>query len=225
MRHLRMLGLTLIAALALAGLGGGATASAATLCNVPVNPCPAVNIVPAPFTIDGVAPAPVTFSMGGFTVTCTGSSFNDKILNNPGVPIADLIQSWTFTGCTLAPGGVPCSVTPIGGSPLNWPTRISTPSTTPGGDGDFAVDQFGVTITCKGFAPCSEVGAKPNQNITGPWYNPTTASPPKPIPSPHSVVGFNAPITGGPAPCGPGGFAANYEVTQSPFPGADLWLV
>ncbi|HEU4976628.1 MAG TPA: hypothetical protein VFT50_16160 [Baekduia sp.] len=226
MRTIHRAAAALAAVIALTATGGAGSASAATLCNAPLNPCPAANVIPAPFVIQAAAPAPVTFTMGGFTVTCATSAFSDRILNNPGVPINDLIQNWTFGGCTLNPGGVPCTVVAIPNPPpLNWPTRITTPSTTPGADGDFAVDGFGVTITCQGMPPCTVVGAGPAQNITGPWYNPTTATPPKPIVSPHAVTSFASGVVGGPAPCGAGTFTGNYEVTLPPFPGADLWLV
>jgi hypothetical protein len=225
MRKIRCALLSALAVLALTAVGGAGTASAATLCNAPINPCPAANIIPAPFNIQGVAPAPVTFTMGGFTVTCATSGFMDRILNNPGFPINDLIQNWTFGGCVLKPGGAPCTVVANPNPPpLNWPTRISTPPTNPLANGDFAVDGFNVTITCQGWPPCNVMGAGANQNITGDWYNPTTPAPPKPIPSPHTVVSFNSAIVGGPAPCGPGTFAGNYEVTLPPFPGADVWL-
>jgi hypothetical protein len=226
MRRIRLLGLTLVAVLALAGLAGG-TASAATLCNIPASPCPAANVVPAPFLIAAQAVGPVTFSMGANTVTCGTSGFTDQILNNPGMPINDLIQKWTFGNCLLQPGNVPCTVVANPNPPpLNWPTRISTPGTVwAGSQGDFAVDNFNVTITCGGLPPCNVFGAGGAQNITGGWFNPGVPSPPKPVASPHSEVAFNSPIVGGPAPCGPGAFKGAYEVTLPPFPGPDLWLV
>lgn len=227
MRRIRMLGICLTAVLVLAGLGGASSASAATLCNIPASPCPAANIVPAPFLIDGSLIGPATFAMGANTVTCGTSAFRDQILNNPGAPINNRVISWTFGNCVLNPGGIPCTVVSVPAAPpLNWPTRISTPGTIfAGSQGDFAVDQWRFTVTCGGLPPCTVVGAVGAMNITGGWFDPGVPSPPKPFASPRAQVAFNAAINGGPAPCGPGTFRAAYEVTQAPFPGPNLWLV
>jgi hypothetical protein len=162
--------------------------------------------------------------MGAHQITCGTSSFTDRILNNPGAPINDIILSWTFGNCILQPGNIPCNVVTVP-NPPNWPTRITTPGTIfAGSQGDFAVDQFRLSVTCQGIATCTIVGAGANLNITGAWFNPGVPSPPKPIASPHSEVAFSSAINGGGTPCGPGTFKAAYEVTLPPFPGPDVWL-
>jgi hypothetical protein len=230
MRKTIIAALCAIAVVALAGfaappgVGGAGTARAATLCNANLNPCPAVNTVVAPFTIWGRQIGGLRFNLGGLTVSCPGSAFGDTILINPGAPITNRVTSWNFGACTDQFGGA-CNASSNPAPPPNWATRINTPGLVPGAAGWFAVDGFNVTVTC-GNTVCTVTGAGATQTITGHWFNPTTPSPPKPFASPHAEVSFNSPVVvGGLPPCGNGTFVGVYEVTQTPWPGPDLWLV
>jgi hypothetical protein len=96
MKYLKMIGLAVVAAMALVAFVGASSASAVTLCKANEETCAAGNRYPSGTVIKAHSPEAV---LKGFaTVTCE-SDVVDETKAETGNPLLDLITSLTFTNC------------------------------------------------------------------------------------------------------------------------------
>jgi hypothetical protein len=107
MRHLTMLGLAAVTALAATALLGAGSASATVLCTENVRPCPKGEDYAANTeihaTLEPGVHSVLKDTAGNIIKTCTGSTFKGKTLNTgggEGVAVVGAIEALTFTGCT-----------------------------------------------------------------------------------------------------------------------------
>lgn len=122
MKYLKMLGLTVTAAMALAAFLGTAAASATVLCKTASNPCPVESRYPAGTAIDASLTSGTSMiweSESATWETCTGSTLSLKSAGAGGsaltVPLG--VEGWTFIACTH-----PASLTSKGEMEVHWIT-------------------------------------------------------------------------------------------------------
>jgi hypothetical protein len=135
MKHLRILGLALVAAAAMTAILGASTASATELCKVMTTPCPAASVYKEKTALKAsLVPekvAELTSSIDN--VTCKKSTVGGETTNAGGsgtTAVTGTISSLTFTectdsfgnSCTVAKEFLPSSASVTGGG-------TSTPST------------------------------------------------------------------------------------------------
>jgi len=150
MKYMKMLGLAVVAALALTALVGAGSASAVTLCKKNVAPCPAGENYALGTVIEGHA-SPVTLvTTGGLqnpTVTCTTSTFSGKTTSVTASPtsLTGTIDKVTFTGCTedITKGSCTASV-------INLPltAHITTAGAISNGNGTLTITGAEGTFLC-----------------------------------------------------------------------------
>jgi hypothetical protein len=165
MRHLKMLGLAAVAALALMAFGAG-SASATELCSTNTSPCSGTKygsgtVIKASLRAGMVAN--FTSSLGN--ITCTGSSIGEKTTGGggAGVPVKAEIISLTFSGCTQDIFGSPnCGLTAIG-----LPTPIEMKATEEEGNGTMTTGAAGAEAICLGFLECSFSTPEVKLAVTG----------------------------------------------------------
>jgi hypothetical protein len=115
MKHVKMLGLTVVAAAALMAFVGAGTASASgRLCSTETNPCTSPWTTPTAldFSLKSGGSAKLTDTAGNTLDTCTSSTVKGSLTNNaagttPSGPISEL--AWggcTVTTDTILPGGL-----------------------------------------------------------------------------------------------------------------------
>jgi hypothetical protein len=116
MKHLKMLGLAVVAAAAFMAVIGAGTASATELCTTATTPCSGTMYQPGT-RIDAMLEtgtnAVLTTSIT--TVTCTASTVNGETTSTGGATttaVTGKISGLTFTGCTRT-GGEACTVTSV----------------------------------------------------------------------------------------------------------------
>jgi hypothetical protein len=201
MKHLKLIGLAMMAAMAAMAFIGAGSASADTLCKVSTNPCPEASRYPIPTTISAESNA-ATLTGGSFSVTCA-SKVSGKTTANHGSILLGLIESLTFTGCSGS-----CNAA----SAVNLP-YLAEANATGGGSGTLLVKSDGTGnpgATLKGCTifgvECTYTSSSITLDLKG--GNPAT------------IVASSEPLTrtGGSALCPEkGSWTATYTVT-SPKP-------
>jgi hypothetical protein len=157
MKQIKIMGLCLVAALAVMALVGAASASAAetTLCKTEHanSVCPQAEHYNSGTSITGTNSGnAVLTTSGGFinpTVTCTKSTVGGKTTATGGNPLTGSITTFTFTGCSWSGGS--CTVTSV-----NTPYSAGIEWTS-GQDGTFTAGSSGkgepgASVTCEGIA-------------------------------------------------------------------------
>ncbi|HET7455474.1 MAG TPA: hypothetical protein VFJ76_08140 [Solirubrobacterales bacterium] len=98
MKHLKILGLALVAAAALTALFGAGSAAATKLCTSAA----CTTDYAAGTEIESSLSSSTIFETTGGTVleTCTGGEMNGKTSATSGEPLRELITTFTWTGCT-----------------------------------------------------------------------------------------------------------------------------
>lgn len=160
-------------------------------------------------TVDGTNNGSGTLSIpGGITITCTGSTFTDTI--NPPNPnplgsVSDTLTNLTYSGCTLSPLGLTCTVSV--NTPL--PTSI-TWNPTPPPDGFVTIGNsttpIQATITCTALGITVATCHFSADSVTGNVFNPNSTSLPAPqVNGEGQLQLLNQPLTGdsdNPSDCG-----------------------
>lgn len=106
MKYLKMLGLAVVAAMALSAFLGAGSASATVLCKTYVTPCPAAWDYPAGTEIDASlakgSSAVLSSTSGTVLNTCTDSTFKGKTTNTGGAAetVDGNVESMTFANCS-----------------------------------------------------------------------------------------------------------------------------
>ena len=106
MKHLKMLGLAMMAAMALAAFSGAGSASATVLCKVATNPCPLESRYPVGTAIDASLTAGTSMLLEGefgSIDTCTGSTLSAKstTAGSSTQTVSLAVEGWTFIACTM----------------------------------------------------------------------------------------------------------------------------
>jgi len=106
MKHLKILGLAAVAAVALTALLGSGSASATVLCKKFKQPCPKTEVFGATTKIKATLRAKTSLvikDVHEILDTCTGSTLEGLTTNaggGKGVPVEGTNETETFTGCT-----------------------------------------------------------------------------------------------------------------------------
>jgi hypothetical protein len=103
MKHLKMLGLATLTAMALIAVVGAASASATVLCKTSTNPCTEDYPAGTEFNAATEAARSVLFKGGGVAVnTCTEAKISGKTTNTGGLgsPVVVSLSSFVWGGCT-----------------------------------------------------------------------------------------------------------------------------
>jgi hypothetical protein len=175
MKLSRMLGLAVLAALALMVSAGAGTASAGVskLCQVNISPCPTASVKGVGTKISATAQNPTLKAEGRPTVACEKSTVAGEITEQPaGGPTRGKITSLTFTGCVLK-GVSTCTVNAV---QLPYTATLSQ-KTEQNGNGILSVSeqvpnsntQPGATVICGGgfFLNCTFKVKEANPQVPG----------------------------------------------------------
>ena len=157
MKHVKMLGLAIVAALALTAVVGAGTASATVICST--NPCG--THYASGTTISGSSNhAVLTTNID--TVTCTSSGFSGKTTTTGGAneTVKGTISSLTFSGCTNKEGEK-CNVSSVN-TPYNAEVHASGK-----GNGTLTVFNGGAFVDCGSFINCTFTAATASLSVTG----------------------------------------------------------
>jgi hypothetical protein len=195
MKHMKILGLCLVGAIAAMALFGAGTASATKLCSVNTSPCPAGNTYGKGTSIKTqlVAGTKSVMSSGFVTITCTESSMNGKTTSEGGAgAVTGEITSVTWKNCTSGLGS--CTASSL---KTPWPAEV----TGSGGSGTMSVKNAAGKFTCGG-TTCEYEASKASVSITG--GNPAKAK--------ASSVSFSK-IGGGFLCSSTASWTSEYEVT------------
>ncbi len=155
MKHLKMLGLALVAAAAFMAVVGAGTASATELCSTATTPCSGTKYGSGT-KIDAslVAGTNAVLVTSLTTVTCTASTIKGETTSAGGsgaTAVTGKITELSFTGCTRT-GGEKCTVTQT--SVGNVSVTGGSASTT--GSFNFNVtSKTGANVTCGFFINCT----------------------------------------------------------------------
>lgn len=110
MKHLKALGLAVIAAAALGAVAGTGSASATVLCSVTETPCSEANLVKANTEIHADATPQSLFQRTDLLIleSCTGSTFTSQVINKGGATetVTTGITSLNITWSGCEGGGV-----------------------------------------------------------------------------------------------------------------------
>jgi hypothetical protein len=119
MRHIKKLGLVVVAAVAAMALVGASSAMAegtTALCKVNTDPCPAASRYPAGTVLEGVASNPTLlgkfFGITG-TITCEKSVVAGTLNSAVGTPLTGTITTISFTGNCKDSFGDSCPVSTV----------------------------------------------------------------------------------------------------------------
>jgi hypothetical protein len=157
MKHLKMLGLTLLAALAAMALMGVGTASATRLCPENKSPCAAPYKKGTSIKAQLVKGTKSVVSSGFVTVECTESTMSGKTTSDggAGVPVLGEITSVTWKNCQTTSGSS-CTASALG---TPWPVQVNGS----GGSGTMTVSgaagKFSCAVTCEYEAKTASVAA------------------------------------------------------------------
>lgn len=165
MRNIKILGLGLLAAMAMMAIVGAGTASATKLCSVNTSPCPAGNTYGKGTAIKAQLPAGGTsvMSSGFVTITCTSSTMSGKTTSEGGAgAVTGEISSVTWKNCTSNLGSCTASA-------LNTPWKVEVSGS--GGSGTMSVNNPGGKFTCGGVT-CEYSASKASVSANG--GNPAT---------------------------------------------------
>jgi hypothetical protein len=145
MKHVKLLGLAVLAgALLMAIVGSGTAIGATNFCTTQESPCPEANRWAAGTTLDftvksGTSAALVT-TTGEALDTCTGGTVKGKM--EKAEPVTDSIESLTWTGCTF-----PTTTTKLG--------KLEVTNSATAHNGTVKADsEIGVTINGGFFGSC-----------------------------------------------------------------------
>jgi len=157
MRYMKMLGLAVVAALALTALVGAGSASAVTLCKKNVAPCPAGENYPLGTVIEGHTSHFYIETTGGLqnpNVTCTTSTFSGKTTSVTASPtsLTGTIDKWTFVHCTEDITKGLCTVQ-VTNSPQT--AHITTAGASSNGNGRLTITGFEITFLCESLGTSS----------------------------------------------------------------------
>ena len=131
MKKIKLFGLAVVAALALAVLGGAGTASATVLCNAAPEgkgteaPCPSGHVLPAGTEITMYAPK-LTFSGNPLlgNLVCGGenggSYLTFRTTQTSAQPLPAELQRLLFRGCSYTGSGTSCTFSEASGGTLNF---------------------------------------------------------------------------------------------------------
>ncbi|HEV2791888.1 MAG TPA: hypothetical protein VGV69_11370 [Solirubrobacterales bacterium] len=160
MKHLKILGLCLLGALAAMAVMGAGTASATKLCSVNTSPCPAGNTYLKGTAIKAqlVSGGKSVMSSGFVTITCTESTMSGKTTSDGGAgSVTGSISSVTWKNCTSGLGACTASA-------LNtpWPAEVSGS----GGNGSMSITKAGGKFTCGG-TTCEYEASKASVSVSG----------------------------------------------------------
>lgn len=162
MRNMKMLGLSLLAAMAAMAAIGAGTASATKLCAVNSAPCPAGDTYGKGTSIKAqlVAGTTSTMASGFVTINCTDSSISGKTTSaggGTGVAVTGEISSVSWKNCTSNLGSCTASslFTP-------WKAEV----TGSGGNGTMSVSNAGGKFTCGGVT-CEYKASKASVSVSG----------------------------------------------------------
>ncbi|HEX8753987.1 MAG TPA: hypothetical protein VF731_11280 [Solirubrobacterales bacterium] len=160
MRHWKMLGLCLLAALAAMAVVGAGTASATRLCSVNSTPCPSGNTYGKGTAIKAqlAAGTKSVVTSGFVTVECSESTMSGKTTSaggGSGVAVSGEISSVTWKSCKTSSGET-CTASALG---TPWPASV----TGSGGNGTMTVTnaggKFSCAVTCEYEAKSASVSA------------------------------------------------------------------
>jgi len=150
MRYMKMLGLAVVAALALTALAGVGSASATTLCKKTVSPCPAGETYALGTVIEGHTSSVTLETTEGLfnpVITCATSTFSGKTTSVTASPtsLTGSIERLTFTGCIDSVAAGFCS-TVVANLPLT--AHITTAGASSSGNGTLTLTGFEITFLC-----------------------------------------------------------------------------
>jgi hypothetical protein len=164
-KHLKMLGLAVVAAAALTAFIGAGTASATELCSTATTPCSGTKYLSGT-AIEATSTKAVLVT-NITTVTCTHSVITGDTTSSggSGVSVTGKTTSLTFTGCTDS-NGEPCTVTQnaVGNASVSGGTASAT--------GKFSYNvtsKTGASVTCFGLKCNFSLSSAtlPGQNSAG----------------------------------------------------------
>jgi hypothetical protein len=161
MKHMKMLGLCLVAAMALMALVGAGTASATKLCKENKTPCPAGSTITSGTAIKGqlVAGTEAVFTTSLLTVKCPESTIEGKTTNaggGAGVNVKGEITAVSWKNCKS--GSTACTTTALG---LPWLSEVSGSA----GSGTMTVSKVAGKFTCS--VTCEYEAASAATSVTG----------------------------------------------------------
>jgi len=105
MKHLKLIGLAGVVAMAAIGIGGAGTASATVLCKATESPCGEANLIKkgAEFVADTEGRTLIEETSGLIIESCTGGTLSTTISGQGGaietVNIATVPSTWAWSGC------------------------------------------------------------------------------------------------------------------------------
>lgn len=218
------LAMSCTAIFAISGVAAG-SASASTLCLSSTSPCPAASKAPVGTVLNGTQLGTgVLTASSGVQISCTGSTFSDKITSNPGVN--DEVTALAFSGCTESVLHTACTVK-VGTSPTLPSILTFIKAGTTGPNGSAKIEKLTATVECPSLGvTCVYAGAATNKSVTGELFNPNDTN--KPVTTnTHAQLRFLntelTSVTGG-STCGTANAKENtvYQVVTST--GADVWI-
>jgi hypothetical protein len=212
MKCIKAFGLVAAAALAVMAFVGAGSASATTLCQENVNPCPAGQRYAKGTKLEAslkTGTNAVLTTKGGLlnpTVTCKKSTTTDVLTAESGSPLLNEITALTFTECTANLGSGKCTVTSV-----NLPYK-SELAATGSGNGTLTVTSGGkgnpgALVECGELPTCTYGAAKFVLDAIGG--------------APGEVLAKEEPLSGGAFPCPPESKWTATYVVNNPTKG---WL-
>lgn len=159
MKHLKILGLCVLGALAATAVMGVGTASATKLCPTNTSPCPNPYKKGTSIKAQLVPGTVSTMSSGFVTIQCTQSEMNGKTTSEGGskVAVKGSITSVTWKGCKTT-SGTSCTA-----SALNTPWGAEVNGS--GGNGTMTVTGAAGKFTCS--ATCEYEAKSASVSVTG----------------------------------------------------------
>lgn len=157
MKHLKMLGLCLVCAMAATAVMGVGMASATKLCPENKSPCPAAYKKGTSIKAQLVAGTKSVMSSGFVTIECTESTMSGKTTSDggAGAPVLGEITSVTWKNCKTS-GGSSCTTSALG---TPWPAVVNGS----GGSGTMTISgaagKFTCSVTCEYEAKSASVSA------------------------------------------------------------------
>lgn len=151
MKHLKMLGLAVVAAAALMAVVGAGTASATELCSTATTPCSGTKYLSGT-KIKAVNTTNAVLTTSLTTVTCTASTVEGETTSSGGATaVTGKTTALTFTGCTRT-GGEKCTVT---STSLGNASVSGGSASTTGAFSYNVTSKTGANVTCGFFINCT----------------------------------------------------------------------
>ncbi len=191
MKYLKLLGLTLAAALAATAIVGATSASAVVLCKENKSPCPEAQQYPSGTKISAQLVAGTKAVLTGtLNVECSVSTVSGETTAKSGSPLPGKITGLTFKTCTTCPT--------VTAESLPYAASVTASGA---GNGGLTVSNPKVKLSgCFGFATCIASAASVTLDVVG--GNPARV---KAVKEPLTLSGFG---------CGSSGtWTAEYEIT------------